>query len=380
MNILEFGQCSNCGACYNVCPKNAVSINKNGLFYAPEINTELCVNCGLCKKICPMNHSFEKMEPKYAYGGWHKDGQIVLNSSSGGVFFGIAHKILSDGGVVFGAAYSEDYKTIVFMSTDEVPVQQLLKSKYAESLVDYSFRKLRYELEKGRKVLFCGTPCQVAGLSRFLAKPYDNLITCDFACGGLPSHHIYQEYLTSLEKKYRSSVVSVDFRPKTHGWKRYAIRICFANGKVYNRLGVEDEYLKSFLYGKYMVRENCLQCKFSDCHASDITIADFWLHEKLSSLQNENGISLILCNSEKGKEMIDSVGEQFLLTELDVEAASYNHKKTEISERGIRRREDFLKLYSEKGLNVASESFFPNSLKNKLKNRLARTIYRKRKD
>ena len=380
MKVSAINQCTNCGACYNICQRNAIEINEKGLFYVPEINTELCVNCGLCKKVCPVEVPFEKKEPKYAYGGWHKNEEVVLNSSSGGVFTGIAQKVLAEGGVIFGAVYSDDCKTVEFRSTDEMPLQRLLKSKYVESNVGFSFRKLKAELEQGRKVLFCGTPCQVVGLSCFLSKTYDNLITCDFACGGLPSHLIYQDHLASLENKYRSSAVSVDFRPKTHGWKRYAIRICFENGKVYNRLGVEDEYLKSFLYGKYMVRDNCLECKFSDCHAADITIADFWLHEKMSSLHNENGISLILCNSEKGKTLVDSIRDQFLLTDIDVESASYNHKKTEISERGIRRQKDFLKIYGENGLHAACSAFFSNSLKNKLKNRLARTIYCKRKD
>lgn len=380
MNVLDFDQCSNCGACYNVCPKNAISVNKQGLFYSPVIDANLCVDCGLCKKVCPVNGSSENKAPKYAYGGWHKNEQIVLNSSSGGVFYGLAEKVLSDGGVVFAAAYSEDYKTVAFMSTDEVPLQRLLKSKYVESMVGLSFRMVKSELEKGRKVLFCGTPCQVAGLCSFLGKDYERLITCDFACGGLPSHHIYQEYLASLERKYRSFVTSVDFRPKTHGWKRYAVQICFENGKIYNHLGVEDEYLKSFLYGKYTVRDYCMECKFSDCHASDITIADFWRHEKLSSLRNENGISLILCNSEKGKDMLTSVGDQYSFTKLDVEGASYNNKKTEMSEKAIRRREPFLVLCCEKDLRTACQTFLPCSVKNKLKNRIARTIYRKRRD
>jgi coenzyme F420-reducing hydrogenase beta subunit len=185
-------------------------------------------------------------------------------------------------------------------------------------MVGFSFKKIKLELEKGRKVLFCGTPCQVAGLSQFLGKTYDNLITCDFACGGLPSHAIYQDYISSLENKYHSTIAKVDFRPKTHGWKRYAVLVSFKNGKVYNRLGVEDEYLKSFLYGKYTVRDYCLDCKFSDCHVSDITIADFWLHNKLSELNNENGISLVLCNSEKGKQMLESVNDSFLFSSLDV--------------------------------------------------------------
>lgn len=379
MNISKFEKCSNCGACYNICPKDAIAVEKEGLFYSLSVDSDLCIDCGLCSNICPVNNDFETMIPLYACAGWHKDQEVVLNSSSGGVFFGIANKIIEEGGIVFGAEYSEDCKTVVFSSTDETDISKLLRSKYVESQIELSFRKVKVELEKGRKVLFCGTPCQVAGLCRFLEKPYDHLITCDFACGGLPSHALYQKYLSSLEEKYGSSIKSVDFRPKTHGWKRYAVRICFENGKVYNRLGVEDKYLKSFLYGKCTVRDYCLECKFSDNHASDITIADFWLHEKLSSLRNENGISLILCNSSKGKDILEVVGEQFVFAELDLDSATYNHKKTETSENTIRRRQAFLMLCDEKNLRTACETILPCSFKNKLKNRVARIICRKRR-
>ena len=182
-----------------------------------------------------------------------------------------------------------------------------------------------------------------------------------------------------MEKRYKSTVVSVDFRPKTHGWKRYATKMCFGNGRVYNRLGVEDEYLRSFLYGKYTVRDYCLECKFSNCHTSDITIADFWLHSKLSSLENEDGISLILCNSNKGKMAIESIGDVMEFSDLDVTAASYNNKETKTSENGAKKHEDFLTLCKEKGLRVASYKFIPLPLTQKIKYRISSLIHRRRK-
>ena len=378
MNISEFTKCSNCGACYNVCPKKAITINKSKIFFEPEVNSHLCVDCGLCLRVCPVNSEFEKKEPLYACAGWHSDEKVVLKSSSGGAFFAIAQKIISSGGVVFAAVYSENFKNVEFASSDEVPLSKMQKSKYVESTVGLSFQRIKDELEKGRNVLFCGTPCQAAGLSMFLRKMYDNLIICDFACGGLPSHHIYDHYLNRMEEKYHSIVKSVDFRPKTHGWKRYAVKICFENEKVYNKLGIEDDYLKSFLCGRYTVRDYCLECKFSDCHAADITIADFWRHENLSTLNNTNGISLILCNSEKGKRLIDSISDQFSTCEVDLDKASYNHKKTELSASKVKKHKDFLDLYSRKGLHIACCEFIQISLISRMRNRLARIIYRRR--
>lgn len=379
MNISDFQQCSNCGACYNICPRDAIYVKEDGGFYSPVVDSARCINCGLCVRACPVNQTWEGNVPFYACAGWHEDPRIVQGSSSGGVFYGIANNVLAEGGVVFSAVYSDDCKRVEFASSDEMPLSRMLKSKYVESAVGLSFRRIRNELEKGRRVLFCGTPCQVAGLQRYLGSAYDRLTTCDFACGGLPSHQIYQNHLTGLEEKYGAAVQSVDFRPKLYGWKRYALQVKFRNGKEYVRLGTEDDYLRSFLYGKYTVRDYCLDCKFRECHASDLTIADFWLHEKLSSLSNEAGISLILCNTPKGKAAVDSLRGKYVLSELDVEKASYNNRPQHTEQKKIR-HDEFLKHYQEAGFSSACRKFMPLSSKAKLKNWITRKLFRKRKD
>lgn len=379
MSIQRFQKCANCGACYNSCPTDAITISGDDLFYMPVVNSELCIDCSLCSKICPANQENETKLPTYACAGWNKDEDVVLCSSSGGVFYGLAQSVIARNGVVFGAVYTDDCKQVEFASTDQVPLKRFLKSKYVESLVGLSFRKIKEELGKQRLVLVCGTPCQIAGLNAFLGKTYENLITCDFACGGLPSHSVYQAHLEGLERKYCSAVNTVDFRPKTHGWKRYAIQVTFQNGKKYNRLGTEDDYLRSFLYGKYTVRDYCLECKFADSHVSDITIADFWLHNKISNLMHENGISLILCNTTKGKELLDQISKYYYFEELDIEKASYNNKRVEASELQKKKHADFLKVYKEKGLSAACNTYLRNSAKTRLKNWIFRMVFRVRK-
>ena len=378
MNISFFQKCSNCGACYNICPKGAISINDEGTFYLPVVNENLCIDCSLCTNICPVNQKYKINEPRYACAGWHKNSRIVFNSSSGGVFYGIAHNIISNGGVVFAAIYSNDYQTVNIASTDETSLEKMLKSKYVESRVDLSYQRIKSELEKGRLVLFCGTPCQVAGLSNYLGIVYDSLLTCDFVCGGLPSHKMYQEYISYLQTRYNSKIKKVDFRPKSHGWKRYAFKVDFENGKEYLRIGTEDPYLKSFLYGKYTVRDYCLECKFAESHASDITIADFWLYEKISSLRNENGISLVLCNTQKGINAINSLKEEYYISDINVEKASYN-KQIKASEEKIRKHNLFINYYEHYGLFSAYKKFLPDSFKSKLKNLLIRKFLRKRR-
>lgn len=377
MNITDFNKCSNCGACYNICPHGAIYVREEALFYTPTVDETKCVDCELCVKVCPVNNEIEILNPIDAFAGWHKDENVVLSSSSGGFLYGIAQNILECDGVVYGAVYSDNNREVVFNSTDTVELCKIQKSKYVESKVSDTFIHIKRDLEKKRNVLFCGTPCQVAGLKNFLGKEYDELITCDFVCGGLPSHKLYEEYLDYLEDKYNSKIKSVDFRPKTHGWKRYAVLIKFENGKRYNALGVEDPFLRSFLYGKLSVRDYCLKCKFSDTHQSDITIADFWRHEKLSDLKNENGISLAICNTEKGYELFSKLKKDYLLERLELESALYNHKKIQSSKAQIEVHDKFLQNTQIHGFLNSYKMSFKDSWKVKLKNHVVRSIFKR---
>lgn len=378
MNISKFQKCTNCGACSNLCPHGAITISEDGLFYKPIVDESKCTHCGLCVNRCPVNGNMASFAPMYACAGWHKAERVVQDSSSGGVFHGLADYVIAQGGIVFGAAYTDDCREVRFVSSDEVPLMKLRKSKYVESLVGTAFTQIKTALTKGRMVLFCGTPCQVAGLYAYLGKRPQGLITCDFACGGLPSHKIYQDYLRQLEQKYGAPMSSIDFRPKTHGWRRYAVLAKFKNGRIYNRLGVEDPYLKSFLYGKYTVRDDCLDCKFSDQHASDITIADFWLNIQLSNLNNPNGVSLVLCNTPRGKQAIETIQEHYVFRELPVADVSYNHKKTEATPQERARHDAYIQLWAEKGLSAAYRKYLPVSTKERWKNRVRRILCKTR--
>jgi len=377
MTINDLDRCSNCGACVNACPTKAISVNRDNVFYEPVIDGDKCIRCGKCFDVCPVKdqHGAAVTSPISAYAGWHNNSEIVSSSSSGGAFFGIAEYIIANGGIVFGAVYSDDSKEVLFKSTDEVCLSALQKSKYVESLVSDTFTRIKDILKTGRLVLFCGTPCQVAGLKNYLHEDYENLLTCDFACGGLPSHRIYRDYLSYLESKYGSKIKKIDFRPKTYGWKRYAIFVEFENGKVYDRLGVEDPYLKSFLYGKLSVRDYCLECDFSLNHYSDITIADFWLHGELTEMDNNNGISLILCNTEKGASSVDKICDSYVLEEIDPRKASYNVKKEIYSQEYVNKHRDFLKSYDSNGLKKTYKIFLSNSLKKSIKYRITRYFF-----
>jgi len=357
-NISAFTKCANCGACYHTCPTDAITVAAGGMFYQPQVDEQRCVSCGKCVKVCPVNMPEKTKNLLSAYGGFHREEEVVAQSSSGGAFTAFAQQVLANGGVVFGAAYTEDFRRVEFANTDECDLERLCKSKYVESNVGDAFHKVKAALDSGREVLFCGAPCQVAGLKRWLGCEYEELYTCDFSCGGLPSHQIFADYLAGLEKKYKSPVVSVDFRPKTFGWKTHAIRVAFANGKQYSKVAVLDPYFRGFIFKRLTMRDNCYSCEFADNHASDVILADFWLHEKLSSLKDDDtGLSLMITNSPKGEKMIRAIAPWFHLQPLDLESASYNMKGSCESSEEFRDHQAFIANVEKEGFYAAARKY-----------------------
>lgn len=354
-NVSSKGKCTNCGACLNCCPVDAISIDSSKLYYEIQIDEDRCTKCGKCFKVCPLNQEFENIKVISAWYGKHKDKSIVMSSSSGGAFTSMADTILADGGIVFSACYSNDNK-VEIKSSDEKRIDDMKKSKYVESLTGFGFRAIREELEKGRKVLLCATPCQIAGLKCYLGNDYSNLYTCDFTCGGLPSHYIYQNYIEMLENKYKSRVKSVDFRPKTFGWDIHAIEIVFENGKKYISPAVLDPFFSGFIVKHVNTRDYCYDCKFAEQHMSDITLADFWKCRQLTGQKNpKDGVSLILVNSNKGEELIHAVQGKMELKSIDKEEASYNLKRRTYSEEYMKIREQYLNVFKTKGIFAAAE-------------------------
>lgn len=354
-NISEYSDCANCGACYNICPTSAITVDTGKIFYSVNVDPEKCINCGICKTVCPVNNTEKRQHIISSYGGCSNDLKIVKTSSSGGAFYEISKKIIADGGIVFSAVYTDDFKEVYFCGTDEKSLQSMMKSKYVESRVGLSFRAVKAELESGREVMFCGAPCQVAGLKRYLRRDYSNLLTCDFSCGGMPSHKIYSQYLDGIEKKLRSPISGVDFRPKIYGWDMHTIKIDSISGRKYVKMFMQDPYFYSFIGNHISVRDYCYKCEFADNHYSDIIIADFWKCKTESRITNNNtGLSLIITCSQKGEEYIQKIRKSFSLTVLDNQKATYNLKKKIVpSDSFYEKRTSFLSECTDRGFNRA---------------------------
>lgn len=320
--------CTGCAACENICPHKAIVMTENHEgFLQPVVDYDKCVECKLCEKACPIvnGKNLKNKEVTEAFAFW--DNQYRTESSSGGAFTGIARYIFGQGGIVFGAVLEDGFK-ICHSKADNM--QELVKmrgSKYVQSDIRHTFREVRDVLKDGRQVLFSGTPCQIAGLKGFLIKPYDNLLTIDIVCHGVPNYKIFESYLTKLKKngdKFKD-IESFIFRD-TDGWSK--IPMIKTPQKSFYLTGTDNLYMGAF--DKAMLfRKSCYDCNFNGLsRTGDITIADFWGIGKFGTPFKEDiskGVSLILPNSEKGKEVISRLRDCFMEKRSLSEALPLNH-------------------------------------------------------
>lgn len=372
--LKEIIKCNGCSACASACPKNCIIMLPDELgFLYPQIDEKQCIDCGLCEKICPVINSADSSEVTKAYAVKNKNEGIRMQSSSGGVFTAIAEKVLNDGGAVFGASFTDDFKAVEHIAVDSIEnLYKLRGSKYVQSRIGNSYAKAKEELEKGRKVLFSGTPCQIGGLLSFLKKDYSNLITQDIVCHGVPAPAVWEKYVEFREKKAESKTVSVSFRSKNSSWAAYSIQIKFQNDAEYCVRNSEDPYMKGFLDNIYL-HSSCYDCKFKTIHRkSDITLADFWgVWNILPQFNDSKGVSLVITNSEKGEQLIKSIEAEIEVAETDInEAVKYN-SAAENSVLPSPKRANFMKDFKnvdfEKVLKKYCSPDWKKQLKSKIK-------------
>lgn len=289
-NICNVEECTGCMACANVCAHNAIQFkaDKEG-FVRPVINKKLCVDCALCVKTCPINHPPMSNEPKEVYSGWSSDETVRINSSSGGAFTEIARPLLEEGGIVFGCALNEKLQAEhIYVETLEDLENKLRGSKYVQSKIGNSYSIAKDFLRQGRNVLFSGTPCQIAGLKNYLRKDYDNLITVDLVCHGVPSPLIFEDYKKYIAQTENMNLTSVKFRCKKSSWIFYNMVIeghveKNREEKTYIGRYYEDPYIRGFLNDIFL-RPSCSLCKLTSVkRIADFTIADWWGYDRLKN-------------------------------------------------------------------------------------------------
>lgn len=333
--ICDRALCTGCQACRMACPKDCISMKQasNG-FYYPSIDAGKCISCGKCQTVCPVANRYkDDCQEPLCYIAVNNDEDILRDSSSGGVFHEIAEKVLGESGVVFGAAFDEKQNVDIVACDSLEDLKRLHGSKYVQAEVGDTYKEAEKTLKAGKKVLFSGTSCQIGGLYAYLGEEYDNLITVDMICHGVPSPKAWDEYKDSVEKKYGTPIKKVNFRCKDTGWREYSLSFLLEDGKTVQEKVTENLYLRAFITHLIM-RPSCYMCSYRQIHRqADITLGDFWAINKCNNwIDDDKGISVVFLHSEKGRTLFDSIKSHFWLEEIDFSKAIMDNSSYLISQ------------------------------------------------
>ena len=326
--------CCGCTACSQICARQAITMkpDKEGFLY-PEVDCEKCVECQLCTNVCPILHydniPSKEATPLKIWGMQTKKDDVYSSSSSGGVFSELASYVIGQSGVVYGAVYDDNMKVLHTRIDSEKDIHKLRGSKYVQSELGDVFKRVKMDLVENRLVLFSGTGCQIEGLRLFLRKEYASLITIDLVCHGVPSPKLYADYIHFLEEEYHAKVIDINMRDKTKGWKqRFHYRIKFDNGIAASQTEIFDTRKTNIwnvmFFSECITRPSCHVCRFANyLRPSDITIADFWgVQKSHPDFYNGKGVSLVMANTDRGKNIVEAIKDSFRSIETTKEKSS----------------------------------------------------------
>lgn len=325
-------KCCGCHACAQVCPKQCIKMEMDyeGFLY-PIINKDTCIDCGLCEKVCPLldKVSTENFETPLVYAAYAKDESLRIRSTSGGVATMLANYMYREGAYICGAVYTDDFKVELIVTRKEEDLKRIQTSKYIQATVGNTYKKIKTLLDKGEKVFICSTPCQIAGLKKYVRKDYDNLFTCDLICKGVPPHKVLKSYVSSMERKQKARCIEVWSKYKNDKlpWGRLGSKYSFANGKSIFTTGGTDMFMRLYLHTGFVVRPSCIECTFKGLpRHSDISIGDFWGIENYSEMDRAKGISVLMINNDgKGRKLFDAIEQDMIVERHGIDEAIFNN-------------------------------------------------------
>lgn len=322
IKIKNVQDCCGCSACAQRCPKRCITMTEDeeGFLY-PKVDVSKCIDCHLCEKVCPVINQDEARTPLEVYAAKNSDDDIRLKSSSGGIFTLLAEQTIKGGGVVFGACWDKDWNVKHDYIDNISDLQRFRSSKYLQSVIGDNYLKSEQFLKTGRKVMFTGTPCQIAGLKHFLRKEYDNLLAVEIICHSVPSPGVWQQYLTTrlhTLKWNKSDIRNISFRDKKTGWKTYSFVIENKDGNSFIELSSKNAFMRGFLADLY-TRPSCHACPAKQLRSgSDLTLGDFWGIESLMpEIDDDKGVSAIIVNSDKGKQVLHNINVELYEVQYD---------------------------------------------------------------
>lgn len=369
MQIVDHDRCTGCGACANICPNQCVTmqIHESG-FYRPVTMELQCSGCDECMSVCPVLQKSDEdcKEPGHVSACWHSSDDVRKYSSSGGLFSAIAEYVLDQGGSVFGAAFDNNFvvKHHAVHSISEIDI--LRRSKYVQSHIhEKTYSQAIDILRRNQIVFFVGTPCQIAGLNHVVKAQSDfkewskHLVTADIICHGVPSPVFWAMHLNELENRFKSKIVSVNFRPKEDKrnvkWGEYFLHCIFENGREYFKRSGEDFFYSHFMQNLYL-QPSCYSCSYAKIlRIGDLTLGDFWKIGKEIPFSHsiEQGISLILINTPQGKRFFHQIKSRIFCEERTMDEAIQGLSKLSRPAIPHPRRNDFKKDFVDRKLSFA---------------------------
>ena len=395
--------CCGCHACSNACPKQCITMQAdNEGFLYPVVDKETCIDCGLCEKVCPVINQNVPHKPLHVYAAYNKDEEIRMQSSSGGIFTLLAEATINEGGVVFGAKFDKDWNVVHDYTETIDGIADFRGSKYVQSTIGSTYSLAKKFLQAGRKVLFSGTPCQIAGLKKYLRKEYDNLLAVDIICHGVPSPKVWSMYLNETYSKLlairtdgKNSVCSakggtdkpcieaISFRSKVTGWKKFSfmLKLYFPtydgkNTGVFVETLDKNAFMRAFL-SDTILRPSCYNCPTKQGKAhSDITIADFWgINHIDPSFDDDKGCGAIFLNTEKGANAYPLELTEYKEKTFD-EVITYNSAYYK-SSKPHPKRSKFFKNLNRYGVIRSVDTYTRKSFFEKVINRISKMFKKK---
>lgn len=354
-NIIDKKLCSGCTVCLSICPKKAISFKEDSDgFKYPVIDKDKCIDCGLCKKKCPVLNTKDNDSINDCYVGFNNDDSEKLKSSSGAIFSLLADYVLGNNGIVIGAAFDKDNKLKHVAVESKKDLDKLKGSKYLQSDLNNIFTYIKENI-KDRKILFVGTPCQVAGVKAIINNK--NLLCVDLICHGVPSPKLFDKYIKELECKNNDSLLNYNFRDKRTGWDTYSNTASFKNNNI-TELSKDNKYMNLFL-SDVALRESCYNCNFKVGNKySDITLGDFWgVQNYYPEMYNKKGVSAIIINTELGKEVFNIIKNNIEYKSCKLDEIISGNPSLKVSGKIPKNREQFFLELDSKSIDYLCSNY-----------------------
>ena len=346
-------KCSGCGLCADICPQKAITMKEKKLtgHFVPEVDSTKCINCSLCHKKCPSNSVPHLYKTINTYVAWKKDVESTKTSSSGGIAAELYSCAIKQGYYVTGVILDEDFRAKMILSNTTEYLEKFKLSKYMQADCKGIFSGIKDCFKLKQQVLFIGTPCQCDAARKLAGERYgDFLTTVELICHGVPSQKIFKEYVNDVIASNKV-IDKILFRTELGE----ELVLYSQNKVIWKRRSFQDDYLTAFQEG-ILSNEKCYQCPYATPNrGSDLTIGDFWgIGEVRSFSRPQCRVSVLLVNTEKGKQLLELCDGLYLEERDNCEAVNGNGQLKGPAKKSAK-YELFWNVYRRKGIKSAMD-------------------------